>query len=351
MGTAAVAAALWLALITFICIWGIRWTTNFQWVLLIIEYIAVIGFSIWGIIKVAASHPAGSTSFHLGWLNPFEHPGLSAPCRPALVLGVFFFWGWDTATNLNEESKNATKTPGHAGIIAMFLLLLVFVINIVAAQMLLPAKAWNAHQSTILFYFAQRAAGSWAGYVMIVAVISSTVATTQTTLLPAARISSSMSRDGVFPRVFGTIQGKLKTPASGTLILAFISHVRDRAVRQRQHVNNIFGYLISTSASWWPSTTGSPGVACAWAFRKVAFQKTSFFFTGILLPVLGGIFLFWVGYVVITSGWNGAMADIVAPRARHPAGRRGPLTTKSDFFKTKTIAYTRSATSTGVAAG
>ena len=40
VGTAAVAAGFWLALITFICIWGIRWTTNFQWALLIIEYVA-----------------------------------------------------------------------------------------------------------------------------------------------------------------------------------------------------------------------------------------------------------------------------------------------------------------------
>ena len=79
------------------------------------------------------------------------------------MLGAFFFWGWDTAANLNEESKNSTKTPGHAGVIAMFLLLLVFAMNIIAAQMLLPEKAWNAHQSTILLYFAQQAAGHWAG--------------------------------------------------------------------------------------------------------------------------------------------------------------------------------------------
>ncbi len=125
MGTAAVAAAFWLALITFICIWGIRWTTNFQWVLLIIEYVAVIGFSIWGIIKVAASHPVGSRGFHVGWFNPFNIASIGA-LSAGLVLGVFFFWGWDTATNLNEESKNSTKTPGHAGIIAMFLLLFVF---------------------------------------------------------------------------------------------------------------------------------------------------------------------------------------------------------------------------------
>ena len=190
VGTAAVAAGAWLALITFICIWGIRWTSNFQWLLLIIEYVAVIGFSLWGIIKVAVSHPAGSTSFHWSWLSPASIHGFTA-LSAGLVLGVFFYWGWDTATNLNEESKNRTKIPGQAGVIAMFLLLLVFAMNIIAAQMLLPQSAWTTHGSTILLYFAQQAAGHWAGYIMLVAVLSSTVATTQTTLLPAARITAA----------------------------------------------------------------------------------------------------------------------------------------------------------------
>src|SRR5271165_1661123 len=244
VGTAAVAAAFWLALITFICIWGIRWTTNFQWVLLIIEYVAVIGFSLWGIIKVAIKHPAGSTSFHWSWLNPGSIGGITA-LTAGVVLGAFFFWGWDTAANLNEESKNSTKTPGQAGVIAMFLLLLVFAMNIIAAQMLLPEKAWSAHQSTILLYFAQQAAGHWAGYVMLVAVLSSTVATTQTTLLPSARITLSMARDRVWPQVFGTIQGKLKTPMVGTLILAFLSLFGIVLVSNVSSISNAFGDLIS----------------------------------------------------------------------------------------------------------
>ena len=223
LGYQAIVAACWLALITFICIWGIRWTTNFQWVLLIIEYVAVIGFSIWGIIKVAVKHPAGSTGLPLRMAQPVHRSGASPRCRLVSCSVSSSIWGWDTASNLNEESKNRTKTPGHAGIIAMFLLLLVFAINIIAAQMLLPEKAWTTHASTILLYFAQQAAGSWAGYVMLIAVLSSTVATTQTTLLPAARITLSMARDKVFPNVFATIQGKLKTPAVGTLILAFIA--------------------------------------------------------------------------------------------------------------------------------
>ena len=311
VGTAAVAAAFWLALITFICIWGIRWTTNFQWVLLIIEYVAVIGFSLWGIIKVAVSHPAGSTCFHWSWLSPASIGGVSA-LSAGLVLGVFFFWGWDTATNLNEESKNSTKTPGQAGIIAMFLLLLVFAMNIIAAQMLLPEKSWSGHQSTILLYFAQQAAGHWAGYVMLIAVLSSTVATTQTTLLPAARITYSMSRDRVFPAVFGTIQGKLKTPMVGTLILAFTSLLGIVLVSNVGSISNVFSNLISSIGVLIAFYYGVTGLTCAWAYRKVAFQSGKFFFTGILLPFVGGLVLLFVGGDVIkTAGWSGANADII----------------------------------------
>jgi amino acid transporter len=340
VGTAAVAAGFWLALITFICIWGIRWTTNFQWVLLIIEYVAVIGFSLWGIIKVAASHPAGSTGFHLSWFNPFTIGGIGA-LSAGLVLGVFFFWGWDTATNLNEESKNATKTPGHAGIIAMFLLLLVFVLNIVAAQMLLSPAQWNAHQDTILFYFAQQAAGHWAGYVMLIAVLSSTVATTQTTLLPAARITLSMARDRVFPSVFGTIQGKLKTPMVGTLVLAFVSMLGIVLVSNVSSISNVFSNLISSIGVLIAFYYGVTGLTCAWAYRKVAFQKTSFFFAGILLPFLGGVALLTVGVIVIVkAGWSGANADIITLVLGVPLVLLARFTTKGDFFKTKPISYT-----------
>jgi amino acid transporter len=329
-----------LALITFICIWGIRWTTNFQWALLTIEYVAVIGFSIWGIIKVAVKHPAGSTGFHWSWLSPASIGGFSA-LSAGLVLGVFFYWGWDTATNLNEESKNRTKTPGHAGIIAMFLLLLVFGMNIIAAQMLLPEKAWNAHQSTILLYFAQQAAGHWAGYVMLIAVLSSTVATTQTTLLPAARITLSMARDQVFPQVFATIQGKLKTPMVGTLILAFSSLFGIVLTSNVGSINNVFQNLILSIGVLIAFYYGITGVSCAWAYRKVAFQRTSFFFTGILLPLLGGIVLLLVGADVIkTGGWSGSYADIITLALGVPLVILARFTTKGDFFKQKAVAYT-----------
>ena len=340
VGNAAIAAGAYLVLITFICIWGIRWTTNFQWLLLIIEYLAVLVFSIWGIVKVATSHPAGSTSFHFSWLNPSEIHGFGALAAGA-VLAVFFFWGWDTATNLNEESKNSTKTPGHAGMIAMVLLLAIFLTNIIAAQMLLSPKEWNDNQSTILLFFAQQAAGHWAGYVMIIAVISSTVATTQTTLLPAARITLSMARDGVWPRVFGTIQGKLQTPAVGTLILSFICMFGIVLVSNVSSVSNVFSNLISSIGVLIAFYYGVTGLTCAWAYRKVAFQNTAFFFTGILLPLLGGITLLAIGVKLISQvGWSGAYADIITLLVGIPLVILAKVTTKGPFFDTKPVAYT-----------
>src|SRR5271165_3919905 len=73
--------ALWLAVITFITVYGVRATANAQWFFLLIQYVALLGVSIWGIIKVAVEHPAGSTGFHWSWLNPLSihgYEGLAA---------------------------------------------------------------------------------------------------------------------------------------------------------------------------------------------------------------------------------------------------------------------------------
>ena len=191
--------AAWLAVITVITIYGIRWTANTQWFFLLIQYAALLGISIWGIIKVGADHPPGSR-VPLVVARPALDPRLRRT-RRRRVLGLFFFWGWDTAVNLNEESKNSTKIPGQAGILSMFLLLFIFVLNIVSAQMLLPAQEFSRQGANVLFYFAKRVGGPWIGYLMIIAVLSSTVADTQTTLLPAARITLDGPRRCVSARL------------------------------------------------------------------------------------------------------------------------------------------------------
>jgi amino acid transporter len=340
----AIVAALWLALVTFICVWGIRYTTNFQWVMVIVEYVAVLGFSIWGIIKVAASHPAHTMGFHMAWLSPFSIKSFAALAAGA-ALGVFFFWGWDTSVNLNEESKDASKTPGRAAIISMFFLLVIFIVNIVAIQMWVPASELNnlnstGNYTTVMLYFAQHAVGHWALFVMLIAVLSSTVGTTQTTLLPAARVTLSMARDKVFPSVFATIEPKRQTPAIGTLIIAFICLFGIFLTQGNSTLNSDFSTLVGNIGVLIAFYYGTTGVACAWAYRRVAFVSVKFFFSGILLPFVGGIVLLGVGVEVVhESGLKSSLPILVTFLLGVPLVILTRFMTTGDFFKTKVIAY------------
>jgi amino acid transporter len=339
---ASVIAAIWLILITGICVYGIRWTTNFQWVLVIIEYVVVVGFSVGGIIKVIATHPAGSQGFSFSWLNPMtvlNHGGMTSVAE-ALALGVFFFWGWDTAVNLNEETKDRSKTPGRAGILSMWLLLFVFLLNFIAVQMLVSPKQIEAQDVNILFYFSTQLFGNWAGYAMIFAVITSTVATTQTTLLPSARIAYSMSRDKVFPKIFGSIHPKFRTPAVGTLILALFALFGILLSTGVSSVGELLGKLVGDIGILVAFYYGMTGVTCAWAFRKVAFKSARFLVTGIILPLISGLVLLGIVGWIIKSDPVYAMPDIVILGLGVVLAIVARFTTNGDFFKTKPVAYT-----------
>jgi amino acid transporter len=340
----AVVAALWLVFVTLICILGIRYTTNFQWILVIIEYVCVLGFSIWGILKVAISHPVGTVGFHMSWINPLSIKSFGA-LSAGLVLGVFFFWGWDTAVNLNEESKNSSKIPGQAGVISMFLLLIIFVLNIVAVQMWVSPHQFSSmynsgNVTTVMTYFATQAIGPWAYYVMLIAVLSSTVATTQTTLLPAARITLSMARDKVWPSLFKVIDPKRLNPVVGTLIIAIVCLLGIFVTQGDSSVHSLFGKLVNDIGVLIAFYYGMTGLACAWAYRRVAFQKLPFFFTGFLLPLASGIVLLFVGYKVVASSGLGAGVPILITFALGiPLVIVARLATKGDFFKTKVVAF------------
>jgi hypothetical protein len=102
----------------------------------------------------------------------------------------------------------------------------------------------------------------------------------------------------------------------------------------------VYGDLIDNIGVMVAYYYGVTGLACAWSHRKVMFKKASFFFVGILLPFLAGVFCFWVGYEVIKqSGLSASAPVLVAYALGIPlvivARRRSP----SEFFEQRPIAY------------
>src|SRR5271165_798163 len=174
-----------------------------------------------------------------------------------------------------------------------------------------PSQGVRSPRPNVLFYFAEQVGGPWVGYLMIIAVLSSTVADAQTTLLLAARVTLSMARDGVFPRVFGVIQGTFQTPMFGTLILASLAAFGIVLRAASPTINNGYGNLINNIGVLVAYYYGVTGMACAWSYRKVMFEQVRFLFTGVILPFLAGIFCFWVGYEVIRQSGLSASAPVL----------------------------------------
>lgn len=338
-GLTAVIGLAWLVLVTAMVVYGIRLTANFQWVMVGLEYLVVLSFSIAGLVRALSSHPIGSRAISLSWFSPTSIEGLTGLASGA-VLGVFFFWGWDTAANLNEESEDASINPGRAGIISMFILLIIFLVNVVAMQSLLPAHVISTQGGNALFYFAHQLAPAPLDDLMLLAILSSTVATTQTTLLPASRVTFSMARDGVFPKLFGAVHSRFLTPWLGTLALALVSVIGIVITTVSPTVNGTFTNLINNIGVLVAFYYGITGIACFWAYRRVLTQSIWMFLLAGILPLVSGVFLFWVGYqVVVQAGVGPSMPILVTFILGVPLVLLARILSHSDFFHKPSVVY------------
>jgi len=205
-----------LGLVTYMVTVGIKVAARFQWVLLALEYVIVLAFAILGFFK------GGGSAFSMSWFNPFSVGGLSA-FAGGVVISVFFYWGWDTAANLNEETEESSENPGRAGIIAMAFLLFLFVITAISIQLVMTPDEIQTNTSQVLIAWADKMVGAQWGSLAALAFLSSTVATLQTTLLPSVRTAFSMGRDGMLGPIWAKVNPVWQTPAWGTIIMGVLA--------------------------------------------------------------------------------------------------------------------------------
>jgi amino acid transporter len=266
-------------------------------VLLGLEYFIVLGFSILGYIK------GGGSSFSLSWLDPRSFGSLEA-LAAGVVISVFFYWGWDTAANINEETTNSRENPGRAGILGMFALLFIFLVAAISVQMVMSPDEIQKNSATTLTAFAKKLVGDpWAS-LAILAFLSSTVATVQTTLLPSARTAFSMGRDGVLSPIWAKVHPVWRTPAAGTLILAATAGavaILSLAIGGLNAVVNAgvtsLGILVSVYY-------GLAAIACAVYYRRaLSHSVKGLIFAGIF-PLVSAITLFVLAGYLIYKYWT-----------------------------------------------
>jgi amino acid transporter len=217
------AAVLWIAVMTWICYRGIELSARIQQILLSAE-IAILGvFAVVTFVKVYANHPAGSIEPALSWFNPFamNFKGLI----DGVLLGVFIYWGWDSGVAVNEESEDANEGPGRAAVMSTILLVLIYVIVSAAGQAYggTGLLTNEANQSDVLSVLGTGVFGKPWDKLLIIAVLTSASASTQTTILPTARTTLSMAYWKSIPRAFGRVHPRFLTPSFSTLLMGAVS--------------------------------------------------------------------------------------------------------------------------------
>ena len=290
-----VGAVVWIAVMTWICWRGIELSARIQTILLSFEIVTLALFTVVALIKVYADTPAHSIHVTASWFNPFD---LSfSALIPAVLLGIFIYWGWDSGVAVNEESRDRHRGPGKAAVISTLILLLIYVLVTAAAQAY-HGTAFLANpnnQNDVLNALGKAVFGSPLDKLLIIAVLTSASASTQTTILPTARTTLSMAKWDAIPSAFGRIHPRFLTPNFSTILMGVLSILWTVALLAFNPNQDVLGDTISALGFSVCFYYGFTGLACAVYFRRDLFKSARNFFLAGLIPVVGGIMMGYVG--------------------------------------------------------
>jgi amino acid transporter len=289
-----IAAVLWIAIMTWICYRGIELSARIQQVLLSAEVFILGLFAVVAFVKVyGSSPPAGSIKPSLSWFNPFAMN--FADLVVALLLAVFIYWGWDSGVAVNEESEDPAEGPGKAAVVSTVLLVLIYVVVTAAAQSFhgVGFLTNEANQEDVLNALGSGVLGSTLNKLLIIAVLTSASASTQTTILPTARTTLSMAHWKAVTSLLARVHKRYLTPTVSTLgfgALAIIVTIALLLLSSSVLEDSLLAIGFPICFYY-----GFTGIGCAWYYRRDLTESARNLLLLGIGPVLGGLMLFGIG--------------------------------------------------------
>jgi amino acid transporter len=304
---------IWIIAMTYICYRGIEVSANFQKALLSIELVMLLVLSVTALIKVyGANPPATSQHPSFGWLLP-THISLSG-FLGAIILMLFIYWGWDTAVSVNEETRDKNKTPGQAAIISTVLLLVTYAIVIVSVLAFAGISAKGiglsneSHGGDVLSVlggaiFGTTGFGTFLSRLLILMVLSSAAASTQTTILPTARTTLSMAAYKALPDSFAKIHPKHLTPTVSTIVMGAVSIALYVPMNYISGGNVIYD-AVTAIGIYIAFYYGLTALSCVWYYRKTLTSSARNLWMRGILPGLGWLLMWAAGIYSLQSDWT-----------------------------------------------
>ncbi len=277
---------------------GIRLTAKVQVTMSTVELAILLLFAILALAHGHDAHP-----FSWTWLSPTKFTGMSGFFSGALV-AAFYYWGWDTTANLNEETRAAKVTPGFGAIIGVLVVFALFELFTIGSNMVLTPGQITHNAADVLDVLGQAVWPGNGGKIIVIAVILSTIATLETTLIQVTRTLFAMGRDGTLPRGLGMIHRSWRTPWIATIVVAVLSVGLFVASNYVGTLSTIMTDAINAIGEQIAVYYGLAGLAVVVLYRRQIFRSAANFFLMGLWPLAGSVFMF-VMFAKVIPGLNG----------------------------------------------
>lgn len=294
--SAAVASA-WFLVIATVLIVGIEVTSRVQMVMTTVELIILTVVAV-GAFVHAAQH---------GSVNPFQWAWFGFGYTPAsfaasALVVVFFYWGWDVTANLGEETVNAEDNAGNGGFVSIFVTIAYYVGFVLAALFLFSIKDAQSFNANIIYNIAVNVGfGRTGGLLASGAVILSSIATLETTMLQFSRTLFAMGRVGAMSRRFGVVDARTRTPVRAMLVLIGVGLVLLWGSSLMPTVHTIIVDSVNAVGVLVAYYYGLAGLVAAYVFRGVWRESFARWLALSLLPALSGVVLIVLGVYAVTT--------------------------------------------------
>ena len=304
---------LWIVAMTAICYVGIEISANFQKVLLGIEITMLMLLSVVALVKVGnGSAPVGHLVPRWSWFNPFQ--GHFSDFVTGLTLMLFIYWGWDTSVSVNEETAQREITPGRAAVISTVVLLLVYELVILASQSYAGLGTTGIglgnsnHSGDVLSVlggsvFGSSGVGTVLTRLLVLMVLSSAAASTQTTILPTARTTLSMAVYKAIPSAFAKMHRRFLTPTVSTVTMGGVSILLYVVMNYLSH-GNVIPDSVTALGVMIAFYYGLTGLASFWFFRRTLRHSARNLFMRGILPLVGWALMWSIGAYSLVQDWG-----------------------------------------------
>jgi amino acid transporter len=258
-------SACWLVAIAFIVVRGTHLTGVVQAVitaidLLVLAALTVVAFARYG-------HEMVQRISATGWLpSAFSFESFAS----GAVIALFFFWGWDVALNVSEETPDSARTPARAALIALAVIVCAFMAFALVTLTMLSEPEIEASGANVMFAIADKLVPQPWSYLAVLAVMVSSIGSLETCVLQFARTLFAQARAGDLHPRWSRVHGRWGTPHVATYVITALGLALLALALAFPDIETLLKASINALGLEVAFYYGLAALACAWHFRKTS---------------------------------------------------------------------------------